>query len=199
MASLKQSRKAVRVWGNFWDQNRCKLYIVRARVRKKKHDSSSWIRLADHKECRCTYRWVIRLKAIARERARSHLATRKVVYLGTIPLTVYKLGDSQYMLAQSNITDAIQKHRQSMSDFFLMSKSLDALPCKGWSMSGKSSISTLGKGNDIKPVQSHRRAQPALTRHLILLSLCYIQCYPLLQEARLLYAVIRDNFVVRSH
>jgi len=34
----------------------------------------------------------------------------------------------------------------------LDSKSLDALSCKGWNISQKSSIPTLGKGNDIKPV-----------------------------------------------
>jgi len=81
-------------------------------------------------------------------------AIRKVVYLGSIPLTVYQLPDGDYTLSGNGITGAVKEPRQHMSDFFA-SKSLQALSCKGWHMSekkAKNPVSVAGKGNHINPV-----------------------------------------------
>ena len=81
-------------------------------------------------------------------------AVRKVVYLGTIPLTVYQLPDGNYILSGNGITGAVKERRQHMSDF-LASESLQALSCKGWNMSdrnAKKPVPVLGKGNHINPV-----------------------------------------------
>jgi len=83
------------------------------------------------------------------------LAVRKIVYLGSIALTVYQLPDGDYTLSANGITGAVKERRSHMLDFFA-SKSLQDLSCKGWNMLGKKAkkpVSGVGMGNNIARCQ----------------------------------------------
>ena len=71
------------------------------------------------------------------------IAVRQVVYLGTIPLTVYKLPTGEYVLGIGSVTESIKKGHDRYWDF-LDSKSLQALSCKGWRNSPKTTIPVPG-------------------------------------------------------
>lgn len=72
------------------------------------------------------------------------LAERATIYLGSIPLEVFMLPDVQYVLSQTQVAEAVGKTKVSFGDF-LVSKSPEALPCKGF-RSKKASI----KGNNVQ-------------------------------------------------
>ncbi|MCC3499639.1 MAG: hypothetical protein JGK03_26185 [Microcoleus sp. PH2017_25_DOB_D_A] len=50
------------------------------------------------------------------------LAERATIYLGSIPLEVFMLPDSQYVLSQTQVAEAVGKTKVSFGDF-LVSKS----------------------------------------------------------------------------
>jgi len=54
---------------------------------------------------------------------------RNVISMGDIPLDVFQLPDASYKLSQTQLAEAVDKKRQSVSDF-LGSKSPEALPFK---------------------------------------------------------------------
>jgi hypothetical protein len=72
------------------------------------------------------------------------LAERTTIYLGSIPLEVFMLPDSQYVLSQTQVAEAVGKTKVSFGDF-LVSKSPEALPYKGF-RSKRTSI----KGNNVQ-------------------------------------------------
>jgi hypothetical protein len=72
------------------------------------------------------------------------IAERATIYLGSIPLEVFMLPDSQYVLSQTQVAEAVGKTKVSFGDF-LVSKSPEALPYKGF-RSKRTSI----KGNNVQ-------------------------------------------------